>query len=149
MNQIEHPSQLLWQQRRDWFESLFDVENRGGGYLIGEQALGLLVDLQAAYCAGAFITCVILSCTIVDAHLRETEAEPTFDGGIGAAFALSEFREELEWLRKRRNRVVHFKALRPLTVSVDDHYDQRNSHEEDARRAITLVASVFFEHPWV
>lgn len=149
MDQIEHPPSSLWKQRRDWFETLFDVETGGGGYLVGEHALGLLVDLQAAYCGGAFIACVILSCTIVDAHIRETETGEDFDGGIGAAFDLSEFREDLDWLRKRRNHLVHFKSARPLVVSVDAHYDQRNSHEEDAKRAITLVASVLFENPWV
>lgn len=149
MDQIEHPPLTLWKQRRDWFETLFDVETRGGSYLVGEQALGLLVDLQAAYCAGAFIACVILSCTIVDAHIRETETVEDFDGGIRSAFDLSKFREELEWLRKRRNHLVHFKAARPLAVSVDAHYDQRNSHEEDAKTAITLIASVLFENPWV
>lgn len=149
MDQIEQPPLSLWKHRRDWFEALFDVETRCGSYLVGEQALGLLVDLQAAYCAGAFIACVILSCTIVDAHIRETEAGEGFNGGIGAAFDFSEFQEELEWLRKRRNHLVHFKATRALAISVDDHYAQRNSHEEDACRAITLVASVLFEHPWV
>ena len=149
MDQIEHPPLSLWQQRRAWFEALFDVENRGGGYLIGEQALGMLIDLQAAYSAGAFLACVILSCTIVDAHIRETETKRNSDGGIRSAFDRSDFREELEWLRKRRNRLVHFKAARPLAVSVGDHYDRRNSHEEDPRRAITLVASVFFENPWI
>lgn len=149
MDQIEHPPKELWQQRRDWFEGLFDVEKRGGGYVIGEQATGLLVDLQAAYCAGAFIACVILGCTVLDAHIRETEAGPDFDGGIEAAFDFSRLRAELDWLRKRRNYLVHFKESRGLAVCIEDHFDKRDSHERDAQRAITLVAAVLFEHPWV
>ncbi|MBS0155179.1 MAG: hypothetical protein JSS38_11325 [Nitrospira sp.] len=122
MDHIEHPSELLWQERREWFETLFDVEKRRGEYLIGEQALGLVIDLQTAYCAGAFIACVILGCTIIDAHIREAEAGPDFEGGLAAAFQLSKFRVELEWLRQRRNQLVHFKLSRPA-LSVDDHYD--------------------------
>lgn len=149
MDQIEFPLEELWHQRRDWFENLFDIEKRaGGGYLVGEQATGLLVDLQAAYCAGAFIACVIIGCTILDSHIRETEAGPDFDGGIEAAFNLSDFRADLDWLRKCRNRLVHFKEGKGLAISVEDHFDNRNRHEQDAKRTITLVASVFFENPW-
>jgi len=150
MNQIDHPSEALWEQRSDWFEDLFDIEKRGGEYLVGEQATGLLVDLQAVYCAGAFIACVILGCTIIDSHIREIEAGPDFDGGMQAVFGLSNFRAELEWLRQRRNRLVHFKEGKGLAITVDDHFDNRASHEQDARRAVTLVASVFFfENPSV
>lgn len=149
MDQIDHPSEALWKERRDWFEELFDIEMRGGSYIVGEHATGLLVDLQAAYCAGAFIACVILGCTIIDAHIRETEAGRDFQGGIEAAFGLSGFRAELDWLRKRRNRLVHFKGASGLAISVDDHFGDRDSHEVDAKRTVTLVASVFFENPWV
>ncbi len=73
MDQLERPSQRVWENRRRWFEELFDIESKGGAYILGEHALGLLVDLQAVYCCGAFISAVILSCTIIDTHLRETE----------------------------------------------------------------------------
>lgn len=149
MDQIENPSEALWNERRDWFEDLFDIEKRGGSYMVGEHATGLLVDLQATYCAGAFIACVILGCTIIDSHIRETETGPDFRGGIESAFGFSSFRTELDWLRKRRNRLVHFKKTSELAISVDDHFSNRDSHEVDAKRTITLVASVFFENPWV
>ncbi|MDR4483195.1 MAG: hypothetical protein R3B95_08210 [Nitrospirales bacterium] len=84
----------------------------------------------------------------MDSHIRETETEPDFEGGIEAAFDhLSGFRADLDWLRKRRNRLVHFKETRDLAISVEDHFDNEDNHEEDAKRAITLVASVFFESP--
>jgi hypothetical protein len=48
MDQLDCPSRELWTQRREWFEQLFDVEKYpGAGFLVGEQATGLLVDLQA------------------------------------------------------------------------------------------------------
>ncbi|MFQ5443462.1 MAG: hypothetical protein ACE5EK_02480 [Nitrospinales bacterium] len=149
MDQIEHPSQTIWKKRQDWFEDLFDVDKRGGGYLIGEQATGLLIDLQAIFCAGAFISCVILACTIIDSHLRETEAGSDFDGGIKATFQLSAFNDDLDWLRKRRNQLIHFKEKRDLPICVDDHYFRRVEHEQDAKRAIVIVSNVLFENPWV
>ena len=117
--------------------------------MIGEQATGLLVDLQAIYCAGAFISCIIIACTIIDSHIREIEAGPNFDGSIKASFEFSDHCDELDWLRKTRNRLIHFKESRGLAICVDDHYSRRTEHEQDAKKAITLVANVLFENPWV
>lgn len=148
MDQLDCPSKAVWAQRREWFERLFDVEKYpGAGFLVGEQATGLLVDLQAAYCGGAFIACVILAGAIIDCHIREVEGEA--DGGMRAAFGISAFQDELEWLRKRRNRLVHFKASQDPVITVDMHYEHRLDHEHDAKKAIDLVARVFFETPCI
>lgn len=149
MDQIECPSSPTWEARRVRFEAEFDVEQLGGGYIIGEHATALLVDLQATFCAGAFLTTIILACTIVDAHLREAELDPHFEGGMQAAFQYSDHVSDLEWLRLRRNALVHFKSSRGPALTVDDHYTSREDHEKDARRAINLVARVLFENPWV
>ena len=148
MDQLDYPSKEVWIQRREWFEQLFDVEKYpGAGFLLGEQATGLLVDLQAAYCGGAFIACVLLAGTIIDCHIREVEGAP--EGGMQAAFAISTFQNELQWLRKRRNRLVHFKASKDPVITVDNHYQNRLDHERDAKKAIDLVARVFFENPCI
>ncbi len=50
MDQLEYPSENVWNQRRKWFEALFDTENKSGGaYMIGEHATGLLIELQSVY----------------------------------------------------------------------------------------------------
>lgn len=149
MDQINHPSQNIWEQRQEWFEILFDDDKRPGSYMVGEQATGLLVDLQAIYCAGAFISCIIISCTIIDSHIRETETGPNFEGSIKEAFEFSDYCDELEWLRKTRNRLIHFKETKDLPVSVDDQWFRREEHEKDAKKSIELVANVLFENPWI
>lgn len=148
MDQLEYPSEEEWTRRRQWFEGLFDVDKRLGGYSCSEQALGLLVDLQAVYCTGAFISCILLACTIIDTHIRDVEA-PDFDGGMQGAFETSIYAKELEWSRVRRNRLVHFKAEKDPALTVDMQWSDRSDHERDARRAIELVANVMFENPWV
>lgn len=149
MDQIEHPSKLTWEERRKWFEGIFDIDAHGGSYIIGEHAAGLLVDFQAIYCAGAFVSVLIVACTIVDAHLRETEFGLKFNGSIQETFAASRYESDLEWLRKRRNELVHFNANRPLPTSIDDQWSNRLAQEADARFAIELVANVLFENPWI
>jgi hypothetical protein len=128
---------------------IFDIESRGGGYILGEQATGLLVDLQAIYCAGAYISSVVIACTIVDAHLRETELHEGFEGGVRAAFLASQHNAELEWLRKRRNELVHLKRAESPAISVDDQWIKRGKHADEAKRAILVTAAVLFENPWV
>jgi hypothetical protein len=53
MDQIEAPDGQVWEMRRAWFEAQFDVEERGGAYMLGEHASALLIDLQAIFCIGA------------------------------------------------------------------------------------------------
>ncbi len=143
MDQIDFPLEAIWKRRQRWFEDLFDIENHGGGAIMSEHALGLLVDLQAVYCAGAFVSCIIIACTIIDAHLQDIEGA---DGGMQATFAISSYQKELEWLRMRRNRLVHFKTTTTPAISVDDHWHNRTAHEENAAKAIKLVAGVLFEN---
>lgn len=149
MDQLECPSQKVWENRRRWFEDLFDIENKGGAYILGEHALGLLIDLQAVYCCGAFISAVILSCTIIDTHLRETELPKEFDGGIKSVFKEFDDDGELEWLRQRRNELVHLKSVELTAISVDDQWAHRKVHEAEAERAIQLVSRILFMNPWV
>ncbi len=149
MDQLDYPSEKIWTMRQEWFESTFDVDKRGGAYMLGEQATGLFIDLQSIYCSGAFISCVIVACTIVDTHIREIELDRKFDGGIQAAFETSGLNQELEWLRNRRNRLVHFKQSKNYAITVDMQYSERVEYEKDAQRAIKLVADVFFENPSV
>ena len=149
MDQIEFPSKETWEKRREWFEQKFDVDAHGGSFILGEHATALLVDLQAIYCAGAFVSVVIISCAVIDAHLREIELPHNFCGGMKAAFTHSAFGVELDWLRQLRNSLVHWSARNHAALSVDDHYSNRAVHEKEAQRAICVVAAVLFENPWI
>ncbi len=73
MDQIDYPARSVWEVRQRLFEDIVDIEPRGGSLVIREQASGLLIDLQAIYCAGAFISVIVMACTVLDAHLREAE----------------------------------------------------------------------------
>jgi len=119
MKHLGWPSEFDRNSQREWFEGVFDVDERGGGYVIGEQATALLIDLQCIYCAGAFVSVVVMSCTIVDCHLREAELPRNFKGGIKAVFESSAFAQELDWLRKYRNQLVHFGPTQAVTVDDD------------------------------
>lgn len=149
MDHIEFPDIKNWEGRRAWFEAQFDIEVLGGAHVMGEQSSALLIDLQAIFCAGAYISAIIIACTIIDAHLREVEADNRFEGGIQAALATLTSVPDLDWLRKRRNGLVHYNQRAGAAITVDEQWLQRTAHEADARKAIQLVSKVLFENPWV
>ena len=146
MDQLEHPDFETWEERRGWFET--ELENKQhplASYLLSDQATALLVELQSCYCAGAFLTVIILSVSIIDAQLRETEAS---DNKIGTAKLLDEFftGKDINWLRKLRNKYVHVDIDNPA-LTIDDQYTNRKQMESDARQAIQMVIHAFFQSP--
>lgn len=122
MDQLEPPDFEIWEERRSWFES--ELENKQhplASYLLSDQATALLVELQSCYCAGVFLTVIILSVSIIDAQLRETEA---VDSKIGTAKLLREYftGKDISWLRKLRNKYVHVDIANPA-LRIDDQYN--------------------------
>jgi len=116
--------------------------------MLGEHANALLVDLESVYCAGAFVTVVILACAIVDSHLREVELGHDYPGGMKGAFEHSRFDVRLQELRQRRNDLVHLKDSSERRLTVDDQWFARAEHKAEAIAAVELVADVLFENPW-
>lgn len=146
MEQLEHPYFEIWEERKGWFEN--ELENKQhpmASYLVSDQATALLVEIQSCYCAGAFLSVVILSVSIIDAQLRETEA---VDSKIGTAKLLNEYftGTDINWLRQLRNKYVHLNIENPA-VTIEDQYGNREEMESDARRAIQMVIHAFFQSP--
>lgn len=146
MEQLEHPVFEIWEERKGWFEN--ELENKQhplASYLLSDQGTALLVELQSCYCAGTFLAVIILSVSIIDAQLRETEA---VDNKIGTAKLLDEYftGKDINWLRKLRNKYVHVDIDNPA-LTIDDQHTNRKNMESDARRAIQMVIHAFFQSP--
>ena len=147
MDFLDGPDRELWNERSNWIENLIDDKSNIGGYEVSEQAAALAMDLQIAYCAGAWVAVIILSIAIIDAHLREIEV-PEFQGNTEKLIKEAGLTNELDWLRKRRNKLIHLKIDNPA-ITVDDQWDKRNLLETEARKAIELVFDVLFSSSWV
>ncbi len=146
MEHLDHPDAEIWEERKLWFEDELERHQHPmASYLISDHATVLIVELQCCYCAGAFITTIILSVSIIDAQLRETEA---LDNKIGTAKLLDEFftGNDINWLRRLRNKYVHIDIDNPA-LTIDDQYTNRKQMETDARRAIQMVLHAFFQSP--
>lgn len=139
----EHPEFEQWHARWNWIEDqLLSISERGS-YLVSEHAIELFSDMQLAYCAGAWISVIIVSIAIIDAQLRETEA---IDNKIGTAKLLSTYYtdENIDWLRQLRNKYVHHNIDHTEDASDWYSYDQL---EEYATRAIQMTIHAFFQSP--
>ena len=147
MDFLDLPSTLIWQERQKWFVEVIENEQGLGSYLVSEQACALSIDLQIAFCAGAWISVIILGLTIIDAHLREVEI-PGFKGSTADLIREANLENELNWLRKRRNKLIHINIENP-EITVDEQWFKRDEFEDDARKVVKLVFQVMFLTPSV
>jgi len=145
MDALECPQNEIWNTRKDWIESEIEESMTGFSYMVSDHATALFMDLQICYCAGAFLSVIILSVSIIDAHLRETEA---LDTNIGTAKLLNDFYtgQDINWLRQLRNKYVHINLNSPA-LKIDDQYDNREIMEVDVRKAIKMILHALFQSP--
>lgn len=146
MDFLDGPSPDLWEQRRQWFEAVEEAARGEGNFLVSEQACALSADVQAVFCAGAWGAVVILTLSVVDAALRETEV-PGFAGNTRDLLDAAGANPELHELRQRRNRLVHVDPNQP-GLTVDQQWTNRVELEQEARRAIELMFEAFYIGPW-
>ena len=145
MDQTEHPSRKTWRDRQDWFWLTEELARGEGSYLLSEQACALTADIQAAFCAGAWIAAIVLSTAAMDAVLREVEL-PGFAGNTKALVDATTSDPRLHALRKRRNALVHVDPEEP-GITVDQQWANRPALEAEARTAIELMFEVFYLSP--
>lgn len=147
MEHLEYPSAQVWEQRRVWFE-LAEAESRGeGSYLLSEQACALCAEIQAVFCAGAWVSVVVLSVAVVEAHLREVEL-PTHRGSLADLIEASGSNRELHRLRRRRNALVHANP-NAAVISVEQQWGDREQLEQEARDAVRVMFSALYSSPAV
>ncbi|MEH2005816.1 hypothetical protein [Nostoc sp.] len=116
MEHLEPPSEK-WNIRREYFENLIFEYEEKGSYLVSEQACALIAEVQSCFCAGAWITVIILAFTVIDAQLRETELLD-FKGNSKQLLKRLGFDARFEKLRLRRNELVHINLDSPA-ITVD------------------------------
>jgi hypothetical protein len=103
------------------------------------------MDMQISYCSGAWISVVIMSVSVIDAHLRETEAMNT---SIGTAKLLKELYdgEGIDWLRQLRNKYVHVNVDKQI-LEMNCFFDNQDQLEKDATKAMKMTIIALFQSP--
>lgn len=145
MDHLDMPTIELWDSRRVWFEQVEKDAHGVGSHLVSEQACALTADVQACFCAGAWLGVIVLTFTIVDAALRET-AVVSFNGNSKDLIDQAGANPQLQYIRKRRNRLVHVSKDNPA-VTVDQQWAKRADLEAEAREAVALMFEAFYLSP--
>lgn len=126
-----------------WLEEQIEKANVGGSYILSEHATTLFMDMELAFCAGAWISVVVMSVSVIDVHLRETKA---MDNKIGTAQLLSKYYEgeNIDWLRQLRNKFVHLNLDNTL-IETTDWYNNQQQLEKYAIEAMQMTISALFQ----
>ncbi len=135
MEQLERPDDAVWDERRLWFEAREASCAKAGAPAPSEQACALMIDLQAAYCAGAFSAAVVLAAAIVDAQALPGAPREAGVAGLD--------RKTLRWLRGLRNRLVHEDPANPA-ITIEDHWMKRDVWERRTRRAVAAAFAALY-----
>ena len=143
MELLEFPNKEIWENRNDWVNQEL-IEAERGCHLLSDHACALFMELQACYCIGAWVTVIVLSVSVIDAHLRETEASDT---SLGTARLLKDYYEgeDIDWLRQLRNKYVHHNVDQPI-FEMDAQFGDRTQMETDATKAMKMVISALFQN---
>ena len=147
MEYLEQPSTDIWIKRQEWVEGRLLQFEEQGSYLVSEQACALIGEVQICFCAGAWISVIVLAFTVIDAQLRETEV-PGFKGDSKRLLSTLGFDDRFQKLRERRNRIIHIKEDQPA-INVDQQWANRRELEIEAREAVELMLEAFFSNPGV
>ena len=100
----------------------------------GPHAAKLYQELVITAAAGLPLCTVILSASIIDVIQHEEAGPASYLDG--AAFAYSGSTANLNWLRGRRNRIVHHEGP---SDGLMDEKESRNWLASDAGRAVTVL----------
>lgn len=143
---LEQTPSTIWKERRNWIDNELERHNSTNGECeTGIQAPNLFYDMSLAFCAGAWISVIIMSISVIDSHLRETEA---LNDKIKTKDLLNKHYKggDINSLRKLRNQFVHVDS----GLSVFNEYDFFNDQEkleELAKWAIKETIKSLFQTP--
>lgn len=147
MEHLNLPQESLWHQRRAWFESKVFEHEGWGSHLIGEQASALTVEVQACYCAGAWVAVIALAFSVVEADLVD-EACGDVPPNAQQMLKRAGFGSEYQALRLRRNRLLHLRLQEP-GITVDQQWGSRAELQAEAERAIKLMLDALYSNSGV
>ena len=131
MEHLDPPSETDWDERRLWFEGREAARGEDGVGELSEQACALMIDLQAAFCAGAWTAVIVLAAAIVDAQ------------SFHAGFPRDGLAEERKWLRGLRNDLLHEDRSQPA-ITLEDQWTGRKDWEKRAKRAVEVAFAVLY-----
>ncbi len=140
------PDNHDWQYRRQKFDFIWASGINEKGSVTNQHTGGLQLELERCFCSGCWVACIILSAAIVEVHLsyldqwRKPERASAIES-LGVA-------DEWEWLRTRRNNLIHGKVgSDDSRLPASEYRHQRDEMQREAQRAISVALKVCLNNP--
>lgn len=144
---MECPDSEIWNGRNAWLEQVIDQSQHPlASYMLSEQACALTMDVQLAFCAGAWVCVIVMAAAVIEAQLREVE--------VGSEDRLVDLIDQvsadsrLHALCKRRNATMHLTVDVPV-ITADQRWPDQALLEQEARDAIELMFETLHMSPGV
>ena len=136
----DHVNEPLWSHRYSWLRQNEEKESHPrASYLLSSHGIFITYDLEISFCAGAWVSVIVLAHSAIDSTIRDTEILD-YRSNSKAIFNDD---EELEWLRKLRNALVHVKKGEKSKILPEGDMDNIDTYhdnlEDSAKRAMKLV----------
>ncbi|MFH1323434.1 MAG: hypothetical protein ABIH80_06370 [Methanobacteriota archaeon] len=140
MAYADHVNEALWNERYDWLRKTEETEaGVWGSLFLSPHGTLLSYDVEIAFCAGAWLSVIVLAHAAIDATIRDM-GSGDYESNSMKVFGED---EDLQWLRRLRNQLVHVsnpdspKAL--PEEAENDVAAYQESLEPSARRAVALM----------
>jgi hypothetical protein len=123
-------------ERDRWFSSTFTECRPKRSQPVSASALLLEVDIRSAFCAGAWLSVIVLTAAAIEAQFRHVYTED-YDSKTSHLYGPN---GDLHWLRELRNEILH--ASKPGTKSslwkrpASDIRACQAAMEPEAKRAV-------------
>ena len=132
-------------ERRQWLEQTNEnARPKRLNHTFSSHTLLLLIDIELAFCAGAWLSVIAMSMSAMEAMHRQVISE-NYASNAEKLFGDD---AELQWLRGIRNEIIH--AAEPGTPSQiwkmpsDNLVNCHGALENEAKRAIALTYKVTY-----
>ena len=135
--QINNVSPHNFATRKQWLQNILDeaVDKKNSTLSdmnLNSRAAALMLEAMQVFCAGNWISTLIVSQATIDAALWDE------DGLQGINTNKLRTDAEYVWLRNRRNTILHsIPGITPITLH--DFNLENESLEKDAKRALLLT----------
>lgn len=151
MDEFDHipsspPDSHEWEYRRRKYDFIWMSCINPNGSTTNDHADGLQLELERSFCSGCWVACIMLSAAIVEVHLSFLDRWKRAEAKI--ATKELNITEEWEWLRERRNMLVHGKVgSEESRLSATEYRYGRDSLQREAQRAVRVALQVSLNNP--
>lgn len=137
----------------DKWKYLVELDERllQGGVILSEWATFLVRDADTAFASGAHLASVITSLACIETHLRGESgaSRKRLVELIEESDLEAELKEELQELRKYRNRWVHVADPWDDESLLETPESHERELEEMARRCAVALRRTLYANPWI